>query len=232
MKTPLSGRHGESLESIAATRAASGSDGLNSLSHRLARDLDRHFDEVVLAFQQPLFAFAFSMLGHGPDAEEVVQDVFVRAYRALIGYEPERVRSMAVQAWLYRICVNQARNKRRRKELPTTDLEADDIDASSSNPVVEGFERSERNAELRTMIGRLPGPLRTAIVLRFVNGLTYREIGEALEQPEGTVKSNVHRALKVLRHHYRDLPAGSDAEPDRAINRGSSQQGQPLGVRA
>jgi RNA polymerase sigma-70 factor, ECF subfamily len=59
----------------------------------LARDVDRHFEAVVVAYQQPLFAYAYRMSGCRQDAEEVVQDVFVRAYRALKTYEPDRIRA-------------------------------------------------------------------------------------------------------------------------------------------
>ena len=79
-----------------------------SLETDLARDLDGSFERLVLAYQDRLYAFALRFCGNREDAEEVAQDAFVRAYRALKTYPADRVRALALRAWLYRIALNVA----------------------------------------------------------------------------------------------------------------------------
>ena len=188
----------------------SNSDPTKRLTQDLARDLDRHFDDLVVTFQQPLFAYAYRTSGCRQDAEEVTQDVFIRAYRALREYEPERIRSLAVRAWLFQICINQIRNKHRRARVSTTEL-PDDLGQTDgpSDPVAHSYQRSEDGKAMAELVNRLPAKYRTPVILRFVNDLSYPEISEALGQPEGTVKSSVHRGLKLLRSYIE--PSGERA---------------------
>lgn len=172
------------------------------LKHNLARDLDRYFDDLVQAFQQPLFAFAYRTTGCSQDAEEVVQDTFIRAYRGLASYERDRVRALALRAWLYRICLNLLRNRLRRHKIVTEELRPDGNHSSEDagvDPVTEAYERRENVRELERSLSMLPARYRSAIVLRYVAQLTYPEIALATNQREGTVKSNVHRGLAMLR---------------------------------
>ena len=75
----------------------------DSLALDLAADLDAAFESLVRTFQDRLFSFALRLCGNREDAEEVAQDSFVRAYRALKTYPEERIRALSLQAWLYRI---------------------------------------------------------------------------------------------------------------------------------
>jgi len=179
----------------------SGQEQITQVTRKLARDLDAHFEDVVSIFQGPLFAYAYRMSGCRQDAEEVVQDAFIRAYHALRGYEPDRIRSLALQAWLYRICTNLTRNRRRQHTIPTTQLleEHDSSRDHSADSISDGYERRENAEEMQLMLSDLPPKYRSAVVLHFVNQLSYPEIAAALDQPEGTVKSNVHRGLNLLR---------------------------------
>jgi RNA polymerase sigma-70 factor (ECF subfamily) len=179
------------------------------LTAALAADLDGTFEEVVRGFGDRLYAVGLRLTGSPPDAEEIAQDAFVRAYQALRGYEPERIRALALRAWLYRIAVNAARNRLRGKRPVVIPLngashEGDEWD-QSVEPADGGeapeatVERREQGAELATLVADLPPRYRAAVVLRHVEGLAYAEIAEALEQPVGTVKANVHRGLRQLR---------------------------------
>jgi RNA polymerase sigma-70 factor (ECF subfamily) len=175
----------------------------------LATDLDGSFELLVLAYQQRLYGFAFGLLCSPQDAEEVAQDALVRAYRALEGYPAERVRSLSLRAWLYQIALNVARNRTRGKRLRLValgDPRDDEGDGPAWEPEGPGeerpervYERSERAAELRALLATLPERYREAVVLRHVEGLPYDEMAEALGQPTGTVKSNVHRGVQLLR---------------------------------
>ena len=176
------------------------------LAQRLADDLDGNFEALVIASQGPVYRFAYRWCGSAQDAEEIAQDAFVRAYGALQGYEPERIGALKLTPWLMTIAVNVARNRVRGKRLSIDDLDeigeplADRIDEPER--MSERYELSDRLAEA---LLELPPRYRAAVILRHVLGMRYDEIAEALEQPPGTVKSNVHRGVQLLRERLADL---------------------------
>lgn len=173
----------------------------SALTAALAADLDGSYERVVLGFQDRLYAFALRMCGDARDAEEITQDAFVRAHRALARYPPERRRALALRAWLYRITLNATRNRVRGKRPPmaTLDGAAGEVPAEASARPAAVLERAERARTLARLVAALPHRYRAAVVLRHVEGLSYAEIAGVLAQPEGTVKANVHRGLGLLR---------------------------------
>ena len=92
-------------------------DAQTELTAALARDLDGTFERMVLSQQDRLYSIALRMLGDPRDAEEIAQDAFVRAYRALAGYEADRIRDLQLRAWLATIVLNLCRNRVRRHGL-------------------------------------------------------------------------------------------------------------------
>ncbi len=178
-----------------------------ALMQRLARDVDAGFPALVTAHQDRLYTIALRLLGDRRDAEEVAQDALVRAYRAMHGYPRERIAALKLRPWLASIAVNLARNRRRRHD--------DRHPAGSLEPMLEaGFDppaedrrgipaaaadRRETQRELARALLRLTPAVRSAIVLRHVDGLSVSEVAEALGRPEGTVKAQVHRGLRELR---------------------------------
>lgn len=173
----------------------------SGLTDALATDLDGSYERVVLAFQDRLYAFVLRMCGDARDAEEIVQDALVRAYRALVRYPPDRRRALALRAWLYRITLNLTRNRLRGRRRPMVPLEdgAGELPADPSARPAAMLERAEGSRRLARLVGALPDRYRAAVVLRHVEGLGYAEIAGVLGQPEGTVKANVHRGLALLR---------------------------------
>ena len=145
-----------------------------TLEDDLARDLEGSFERMVRDYQDRLYSFAHRLTGNPEDAEEIAQDAFVRAYRALKTYPAERVRALQLKAWLYRITLNLARNRFRGKQ-------------------------GRRRADIATLVGGLPERYRSALILRYMEGLRLEEVASVLKQPLGTVKSNVHRAVNALR---------------------------------
>jgi RNA polymerase sigma-70 factor (ECF subfamily) len=171
-----------------------------ALAAALAADLPGSFERTVLAFQDRLYAFALRLTGSPADAQEITQDAFVRAYRALETYPPARRRSLALRPWLYRIALNATRNRVRRRRPVTVPL--DPRREPAADAAVEPaalLERSERVRALARLVGGLPERYRAAVILRHVEGLGYGEIAAALGQPVGTAKANVHRGLALLR---------------------------------
>jgi RNA polymerase sigma-70 factor (ECF subfamily) len=169
------------------------------LAAELARDLDGSFERLVREYQDRLFSFACRLTGRPEDAEEVTQDAFVRSYRALRSYPADRIRALALKAWLYRITLNTARNRLRGKHPRFVPLETwPGEDDPGSRPDAQLARRRER-ADLATLVAGLPERYRNAIVLRYVEGLRVDEVATILKQPLGTTKSNLHRAVNALR---------------------------------
>jgi RNA polymerase sigma-70 factor (ECF subfamily) len=181
-----------------------------ALSARLAADLDTAFDALVRAHVDRLFSIALRILGDRGDAEEAAQDALVRAYRALEGYEEDRIRELRLRAWLTTIVVNVCRNRTRVRRVRTTELGFE----PGAEPAVDPVARRDAREAWAALLMRLPASQRIAIVLRHVDGLSYQEMSAALGKPEGTLKAQVHRGLAALRealadesHEHREMTA-------------------------
>ena len=171
----------------------------------LVADLHGNFEFLVVCFQDRLYSFALRLTGSVQDAEEVAQDTFVRAFRALEGYTAERTGALALRPWLYQIALNVVRNRSRRKRLQMVPLDASE-DGTAIEPLADPsdlpeavWERNERSQDLAALLRALPERYRTAVILRHVEGLGYGDAAIVLNQPVGTVKSNVHRGVSLLR---------------------------------
>ena len=158
---------------------------------------ERVFERLVRDNQDRIYAVSLALTGNRHDAEEVAQDTFMRAYRALMTYPPERIRDLKQKAWLHRIAVNVFRNRVRGARPRLVELNGSEPD-HSPGPEVGALLKADIDA-LATRVAALPARYRDAVVLRHVQELSYAEAADALGQPVGTVKSNVHRGLKLLR---------------------------------
>lgn len=151
------------------------------------------FQEVVDATSARLVRLGARMLGNMADAEDVVQEAYVKAYRSLL--EGQFDRRAKVETWLYRIVVNaaiDARRKRTRRE-PATDA-AEDV-AGADSPV----EARLALAEIADWLGALPADQQAALVLKVVEGRESAEIAEILGCSEGAVEQRLVRARAALR---------------------------------
>jgi RNA polymerase sigma-70 factor, ECF subfamily len=171
----------------------------------LANDLDHNFQRLVSSFQQRLYAFALRQTGSPQDAEDIVQEAFMRAYHALADYPPERIRLMKLQPWLYKITLHIFYRHRSRNRLQSTPLDLSEESAllnveddGSAQPERALIDREEMR-EIETQLSRLPEQYRAAISCYYLGELSYREIADLLNQPLGTVKSHVYRGTLLLR---------------------------------
>jgi RNA polymerase sigma-70 factor (ECF subfamily) len=171
------------------------------LCARLADDLDSAFSELVVEHQQLVFGIAVRVVGDYV-ADDVAQEVFVRAYRALKRYSPGRVRGMRLRPWLGRITLNLARNsiRGRRPEVDIADI-AESKQSTDDGPV-QLIQRSEDQDMWARLLAGLPPRYRLAVALRHVDELSYAELAETLGRPAGSVKSDVHRGIALLRAAY------------------------------
>jgi len=167
------------------------------LAERLATDVHSAFPELVVAYQDRLFSGVRSFVG-STDAEDVTQETFIRAHRALHKYDKARIRELKISSWLWTIAINLCRNwARTRSRLPqTTQLTFDHADVTST----EGDALDSAMLGIwRSRLDRLSEAQRTAVVLRHVVGLSYQEIADATARPVGTGKADVSRGLAALR---------------------------------
>lgn len=166
----------------------------------LARDLDRAFPDLVREYQNGIYSGVRRLVPTPADAEDVTQETFVRAYRALRGYPEDRIRDLRLAGWLWTIALNLCRNAARSqgRRPAATPLESAPEPAARADTALEAVD-SVSDALWRRRLAVLTGPQRTAVVLRHVVGLPYGEISAAVDRPIGTVKADVHRGLSRLR---------------------------------
>jgi len=146
-----------------------------------------------------VYRLAYSLLNHKEDAEEVLQDSFEYAFRKLGKFDP---RKSAFKTWLYRITVSRARNKRRRKWLPTLPIgqfnQQEVPDKQAPLPDMS-LELNEQQQQVWQALSELSPKLRETAVLRYYHGLRYAEIGEVLGISPKTAESRMRLAHKALR---------------------------------
>jgi len=181
--------------------AATGGDQI--LVERAQRGDRRAFDLLVIKYQQKILKLIMRYVRDQTEALDVSQEAFVKAYRALPGFRGES----AFYTWLYRIAINTAKNylvAQQRKPVEY-ELDAQDPEYAERNPHLrdeespEGLAMQEQLREtLENVIAELPEELRTAIMLREIEGLSYEEIAAAMDCPVGTVRSRIFRAREAI----------------------------------
>jgi RNA polymerase sigma-70 factor, ECF subfamily len=169
---------------------------INELIHAAAQG-----DQIACAalyhqFVRPVYRLAYGVLLDQHDADEVVQDSFLYAFASLRRFDPAR---SAFRTWLYTITMSRCRNKRRRKWLPTINL-ADVIDwlpGGDQHPERTVDERGVRDT-VSDALRALSPKLREVIVLRYFDGLSFKEMAEVLGCPQKTAESRVRLAHDAL----------------------------------
>ena len=171
------------------------------------------FDVLIGMYSAKLYKVAYALLGSRQDAEEVVQDTFLRAYRALHAFRGES----SLETWLHRIVLNLARNKyhwnhRRGDGLNISLTAGDDSDGDSGADNEQDvpdrrmepdliLEQNEIGTNIMRALNRLPDNLRETMLLRHVNDMPYEQIAEKLDCKVGTVKSRLSRGREMLRDY-------------------------------
>ena len=165
------------------------------------------FRELFEKYSRAIVNFAYHFVGSRPRAEELAQDVFLQIYRAAVRYEPQA----KFTTWLYRIATNACLNEVRRPEhrFRMRPLEHQPEDSSKRAEIAfadpqavrgeSALAGRELEAKIRETLADLPGNQRAALVLSRVDGMSYREVAEALECSESAVKSLVFRATATMR---------------------------------
>jgi RNA polymerase sigma-70 factor, ECF subfamily len=172
----------------------------------LATDLKHSYEQLVSTYWHRLKAFILRHVGSPQDAEDIVQEAFVRAYYALEAYPEQRILALKVRPWLYKITwsvyCNHIEHSKLQDSVPL-DASEDSVflelqDDGHEQPE-EAFETGERRRELIALVDALPQRYREVVSLHYFEDLSYHEIADIFNQPAGTVRVSVHRGIRLLR---------------------------------
>ena len=184
-----------------------------SLVRRVQRGDKSAYDALVLKYQHKVLKLVRRYVRDPSEAEDVVQDAFIKAYRALPNFRGDS----AFYTWLYRIAINTAKNSlvsAGRRPI-SVDLDAQDAAAAELQSRLKDTDTPERlllTDEIRSVVNRaidgLPEDLRRAIVLREIEGLSYEDIAASMACPVGTVRSRIFRAREAIDRHLKGVFEG------------------------
>lgn len=176
------------------------------------------FGLLVAKYQRKLARLLSRMIRDTAEVEDVTQEAFIKAYRALPSFRGDS----AFYTWLYRIGINTAKNylvAQGRRAPTTTEIEAEDAEAYDDGEQLRDNDTPERLMQTKQIgetvnaaMEALPEELRTAIVLREIEGLSYDEIATVMNCPIGTVRSRIFRAREAISERLRPM---LDIAPDK-----------------
>jgi RNA polymerase sigma-70 factor, ECF subfamily len=190
-------------------------DSDQQLVARVQKGDKRAFDMLVLKYQYKVQAIVSRYIKDIDEAQDVVQEAFIKAYKALGSFRGES----QFYTWLYRIAVNSAKNYlvARNRRPPATDVDVEDAESYGGSEGLKDldtpenlFFRDELERVVDSAIQNLPEDLRSALTLREFEGLSYEDIASVMECPVGTVRSRIFRAREAIDQHVKkmmgDLP--------------------------
>ncbi len=163
------------------------------------KNCDGEFIEMVRGNQKAVFTFFLRLGASGSHAEDLTSETFLRAYRALVKYSPEKRAVLEARPWLITIALNLWRNHLRdsSRQPMGSPLEEHSLQATTQLPEAAAISASQAQ-ELSLALSGLCESQRVAVVLRHINGMPYAEIATVLKCPEGTAKSLVSRGVQKL----------------------------------
>ena len=184
------------------------------LVKRVQRGDKTAFDLLVRKYQHKVVKLVLRYVRNPAEAEDIAQEAFIKAYRAL----PQFRGDSAFYTWMYRIAINTAKNSLASRDRSPIAYDLDLTDPEESHSVQtklqdpdtpEGMALTEEIRQIvNSAIEALPEELKTAIVLRELDGLSYEEIAAAMECPVGTVRSRIFRAREAIDKRLRDVFEG------------------------
>jgi RNA polymerase sigma-70 factor (ECF subfamily) len=164
------------------------------------------WEEIVQTYTRRIYNLSYRFTSRADAAEDLTQEVFIRVYRSLNQYDP---RQGDLQNWLMRLARNLVIDDYRKRQRAPQDTAADDLEdhkyhlRAAGSSVQREMERRELGAQVQAGIDKLSADLRTCVILRDIEELSYHEIVDLLKIPEGTVKSRINRGrielAKILR---------------------------------
>src|SRR6185312_8970233 len=188
-------------------------ESIESLIQRCLKGNQLAWEAIVRQFWRKVFNVAYKFVGKHDEAEDLTQDIFLKIFKSLDTFD----RRANFQTWLISIsrnlCIDHYRSVRKERETIDRDVDANELSpASREISPVQALEQHDRVLLLRQALAALPETLRTAVLMRDIQELSYQEIADALRLPEGTVKSRINRGRTELARQIKKL-RGQDYSP-------------------
>ena len=185
---------------------AASPDAVETLIQRCLQGDQHAWDLIVRQYWRKVFNVAYKFVGKHDEAEDLTQDIFLKIFRSLDTFD----RRANFQTWLISVsrnlCIDHYRSVRKERETIDRGVDAANLAPASTEPgPIAALEQRDRVALLRQALSALPDTLRTAVLLRDIQELSYQEIAEKLRLPEGTVKSRINRGRTELARQIRKL---------------------------
>ena len=190
---------------MGAARALAANEGAE-LVRRCRTGDGAAWEEIVQSYSRRIYNLAYRFTSRADSAEDLTQEVFIRVYHSLDQYNPKQG---DLQNWLMRLARNLIIDDYRKRQRAPQDEAADDLEnhqyhlRAAGNTVQREMERRELGVQVQAGIDKLSHDLRTCVILRDIEELSYQEIVDLLKIPEGTVKSRINRGrielAKILR---------------------------------
>jgi RNA polymerase sigma factor (sigma-70 family) len=181
-------------------------DNIDALIRRCLKGDQLAWEAIVRQYRRKVFNVAYKFVGKHDEAEDLTQDIFLKIFKSLETFD----RRANFQTWLISVsrnlCIDHYRSV--RKERETIDRETDTAELAAVAPgqsQLAALEQRDRVELLREALASLPKTLRTAVLMRDLQELSYHEIAVALRLPEGTVKSRINRGRSELARQIRKL---------------------------
>jgi len=198
-----------------AKRAAApaAADDIDALVKRCLRGDQLAWDTIVGRYRRRVFNVAYKFAGKYEAAEDLTQEIFIKVFRSLKTFDQRA----NFQTWLISIsrnmCIDHYRSSRRDRETIDRNVDPDELlpVANVMHPIFR-VEQSDRVVLLREALKALPASLRTPIIMRDLQEMSYAEIAEELDLPEGTIKSRLNRGRTLLAAAIRKI-RGADYKP-------------------
>ncbi len=184
---------------MAVNPSAAAPQEIDPLIERCLKGDQRAWDEIVRLYWRKVFNIAYKFVGRQDEAEDLTQDIFLKLFKSLKTFD----RRANFSTWLISVsrnlCIDHYRSMRREHDVVTHDVDVASLARPSAldSPQV-ALEQRDRVALLRAALDKLAPSLRTAVMLRDIQELSYHEIAEKLGVPEGTVKSRINRGRTEL----------------------------------
>src|ERR687889_2219622 len=177
------------------------------------------WEQIVRQNWRKVFNVAYKFVGKHDEAEDLTQDIFLKIFKALRTFD----RRANFQTWIISIsrnlCIDHYRSVRKERQTIARDVDSNDLQpASSERGPYAAAEHQDLREMLRIALGKLPTTLRTAVVLRDLQELSYQEIADRLNLPEGTVKSRINRGRLELARQIQKLREQQDAVPRTGVS--------------
>ena len=189
-----------------ADQPAASPDAVETLIQRCLQGDQHAWDLIVRQYWRKVFNVAYKFVGKHDEAEDLTQDIFLKIFKSLDTFD----RRANFQTWLISVsrnlCIDHYRSVRKERETIDRGVDTSDLSPATPEPgPIAALEQRDRVVLLRQAMSALPETLRTAVLLRDIQELSYQEIADKLRLPEGTVKSRINRGRTELARQIRRL---------------------------